>query len=270
MFPDASDEHWGRYLTQVPQEELDRGVSVEDMTHEPLGFLSGTFKGSQQRWATVDKEGFAVVIRGAQKATRANLGTLGSGATSFMTNAGHVSLDAEGLFWLPVNGRAVLWIPGGAKQLQVRSMVCAHMKEAGHRGVVATLHRLSEYCCWFNTEEHVAEFVTQCLHCMDSKAGEKVPRSLGETVHGTRPGEVVQFDYLHVGASGPLGDDGLDEDGGYRYILVMMDDMSNWVWLEPTEACTARLTAQHLLTWCNIIGVQEVWVSTLLPSLRIK
>ena len=61
MFPDDSDEHWGSFLTQVPQKELDRGVSVRDMTHEPLGFLSGAFKGSQQRWATVDKEGFAVV-----------------------------------------------------------------------------------------------------------------------------------------------------------------------------------------------------------------
>ena len=222
----------------MPQEELDRGVSVEDMTHEPLGFLSGTFKGSEQRWATVDKEGSAVVstfkrlkyllwngvhiytdhrnlpyifyaeacvssvakttaqrldqwkavlgqydytivyiardrkcwgdlllwwvtvssvsvratavyaasaldetlpskqvIRDAQQAPRANLGTLASGAT-VMTNVGQVSLDAEGRFRLPVNGRAVLWIPGGAKQLQVRLMVCAHMKEAGHRGAV--------------------------------------------------------------------------------------------------------------------------------------
>ena len=98
---------------------------------------------------------------------------------------------------------------------------------------------------------------------MDSKSGEKVPRLLGETVYGTRPGKVVHVDYLHVGASGPLGDDGLDEDGRYRYILVMMDDMSNWVWLRPTEACTARLTAQHLLTWCKIIGVPEVWVDVL-------
>ena len=31
------------------------------MSHEPLGFLSGTFRGSQQRWATVDKEGFTIV-----------------------------------------------------------------------------------------------------------------------------------------------------------------------------------------------------------------
>ena len=64
-------------------------------------------------------------------------------------------------------------------------------------------------------EEHVTEFVNHCLHCMDSKAGEKVTRPLGETMHSTRPGEVVHFDYLYVGASGRLGDDGLDEDGGY-------------------------------------------------------
>ena len=58
-----------------------------------------------------------------------------------------------------------------------------------------------------------------------------------------------------------MGDDVLDEDGGYRCILVMMDDISTCAWLEPTEACTARLTAQHLLTWCKTIGVPEVWVS---------
>ena len=61
MFPDASDKHWGSFLTQVPQGGLDRGVPVEDMTHRPLDFLSGTFTVSQQRWATVDKEGFAMV-----------------------------------------------------------------------------------------------------------------------------------------------------------------------------------------------------------------
>ena len=89
------------------------------------------------------------VIRDAQKASRANLGTPASGATSFMTNVGQVSLDAKGLLRLPVTGRAVLRIPGGAKQLQVRLMVCAYMKKAGHWGAVATLHLLSACGCWF-------------------------------------------------------------------------------------------------------------------------
>ena len=54
MFPDASDNHWGSLF-------LEGGVEVEKMSHEPLGFLSGTFRGSQQRRATVDKEEFAIV-----------------------------------------------------------------------------------------------------------------------------------------------------------------------------------------------------------------
>ena len=32
-----------------------------DRSHEPLAFLSGAFKGSQLRWATVDNKGFAIV-----------------------------------------------------------------------------------------------------------------------------------------------------------------------------------------------------------------
>ena len=63
------------------------------------------------------------VIRDAQQASRANLGTLVSAATSCMTNVSQVGLDAEGLFRFPANGRTLSWIPGGAKQLQVR-LVC--------------------------------------------------------------------------------------------------------------------------------------------------
>ena len=65
-----------------------------------------------------------------------------------------------------------------------------------------------------------------------------------------------------------MRDDYHDEDEGYRYTLAMMDDMSNCVRLEPTKACTARSTAQHLLTWCKIIGVPKVWVSDTASSLK--
>ena len=97
-------------------------------------------------------------------------------------------------------------------------------------------------------EEHVTEFVKQCLQCMDSKAEKKVPRPLGETrLHGTRPGEVVHSDSLYVGASGSMGDDGLGKDGVYGYILVMMDDASNRVWLEPMGASNGPLDSSASL-----------------------
>ena len=41
----------------------------------------------------------------------------------------------------------------------------------------------------------------------------------------------------------------------------MMDDLSDFVSLKPAEACTAEVTAQHLLRWCKTMGVPRVWVS---------
>ena len=49
MFYIASDNHWWSFLMQAPKAELEGGVEVEKMSHEPLGFQSGTFRGLQQR-----------------------------------------------------------------------------------------------------------------------------------------------------------------------------------------------------------------------------
>ena len=35
------------FLTEVPEEDFRSGVALENMSHEPLAFLSGSFKGSQ-------------------------------------------------------------------------------------------------------------------------------------------------------------------------------------------------------------------------------
>ena len=93
------------------------------------------------------------------------------------------------------------------------------------------------------------------------RSGDVVPRPLGETVHGTAANEVVHFDYLHVGESGPAASQSLPEDGGFRYILVIMHDLSNFVSMEPVVVCTAEATAESLLTWCKTLGVPRVWVS---------
>ena len=62
LFTDASDHFWGAILTQVTIEEIESKTSPTIWGHEPLGFLSGEFKGAQRRWGIPDKEGFAVRI----------------------------------------------------------------------------------------------------------------------------------------------------------------------------------------------------------------
>lgn len=61
MFLDASDLFWASYGTQVSANQFIAGLQVADMTHEPLSFLSGVFKGYELRSATVDEEGCAIV-----------------------------------------------------------------------------------------------------------------------------------------------------------------------------------------------------------------
>jgi hypothetical protein len=58
LFTDASDECWGAILTQIREEDL--GREWTEQRHEPLGFLSGEFKGSQKRWSVCDKEAFPI------------------------------------------------------------------------------------------------------------------------------------------------------------------------------------------------------------------
>ena len=170
---------------------------------------------------------------------------------SFESAVGLSVLDDEGLFRIHACGRHLLWIPGSDKQLQVRLMICAHMRDAGHRGVAATRVRLQEFCVWSCMKAQIREFSRQCLHCADTRSGDVVARPLGETVHGTAPNDVVHFDYLCVGESGPQASQVWSEDSGLRYILVIMDDLSNFVSMEPVEVCTAEATASSLLPWCK-------------------
>ena len=72
-------------------------------------------------------------------------------------------------------------------------MICAHMRDAEHRGIAATLVRLQEVCVWPGMEAQMREFVRQCFHCADTRSGDVVPRPLGETVHETAPNEVVHL-----------------------------------------------------------------------------
>ena len=54
-------------------------------------------------------------------------------------------------------------------------------------------------------ETDLANSMKKYLHCQDSKAGKMVPRRMKEGFYGELVGEVVHFDFLHVGADGPLG-----------------------------------------------------------------
>ena len=68
------------------------------------------------------------------------------GQIEVATPLGTVTHGEDGLYRVSYQGRMVLWVPEEERELQARLMVCAHMQDAGHRGVRATTHRLGAYC----------------------------------------------------------------------------------------------------------------------------
>jgi hypothetical protein len=152
----------------------------------------------------------------------------------------------------------VLWVPKEERELQAQLMMCAHMQDAGHRGVRSTTHRLGAYCAWDNMETDIAKFVRQYLHCTNSKVGNAIPRPLGHLVHGTEMGDVLH--YLSLGESDAIDTGGL-VDGRYKNVSVLMDDVSQFVWLEEAVSCSMEVAARSVLKWCASFGVPKAFTS---------
>jgi Integrase zinc binding domain len=104
-----------------------------------------------------------------------------------------------------------LWIPKRAVELQIRLCVEAHCHSAGHRAHEATLGAIKEYVAWTTMAEHFKVFVQNCLHCVATVPGDKVPRPMDTQLHATKRNEILHFDFLYIGVS---------RDGKYQLLAT--------------------------------------------------
>ena len=98
-------------------------------------------------------------------------------------------------------------------------------------------------------KKDVDALVRDCLHCIVTRTGEKVPRPLGHAMHGDSPNEVVHLDFLYMGRS----------SSEKVYVLLIRDDLSGYVWLWPTEEANAACAAEALCVWLGVFGCMD-WI----------
>jgi Integrase zinc binding domain len=73
----------------------------------------------------------------------------------------------------------------------------AHCRSAGHRAYEVKLCAIKEYVSWTTMAKDVKVLVQNCLHCVATTPGDKVPRPLGTQLHATKPNEILHFDFPH-------------------------------------------------------------------------
>jgi hypothetical protein len=148
-----------------------------------------------------------------------------------------------------------LWIAERAVDLQLCLCVEAHYRSAGHRAYEATLGAIKEYVTWTTMAKDVKVFVQNCLHCVATLPGDKVPRPLGTQPHATKPNKILHFDFLYIE---------LSRDGKDQYLLLLKDDLSGAdlsQWLVLCRTVDDAATVDALMRWFAVLGVVLLWIS---------
>ncbi len=159
----------------------------------------------------------------------------------------HLERDEELLLF---RHKGKVWVPNPDTQISI--LVLAHQGAAGHRSVSVTQKLIENAELWWPAvQANVATFCASCLHCLDVGLGERVPRPLGEQLHGTRPFDVLHFDFVYIG----------DSNDGFQYVFCTHDDFSGLCSFTPSFGPTKEIAAAALISFFSHFGVARFWVS---------
>lgn len=154
----------------------------------------------------------------------------------------------DDLYCYPVNR---IWISDAATILQIRIRVIGHSGASWHRGQKKTEEAICECFHWSTASDDVRSFASSCIHCFYAQRGEKVPRLFGPARYGTKPDDLLQFDYIKVGPS----------TDGDKYVPLLRDDHSGYSWLFLFSETTALNAAQAIIDWCTAFGISKSFMS---------
>lgn len=130
------------------------------------------------------------------------------------------------------------------RQLSLMIMFAAHCGLSEHRRRKDTMRNIRGNFYWEDLKEYVLSFVDSYIHCLISDSGDKIPRPMLHALHGSCMNEIIHFDYCWME----------DSDNGDKYVLVIKDDLSYYVWLMATQSSDAHTTAECLLKWFSSFG----------------
>lgn len=83
----------------------------------------------------------------------------------------------------------------------------------------------------------ISVFCNTWLQCLSNLGGNRIHRSLSYAKHADKPNELFPFYFLYLGAS----------DSDQLYCLIVKDDESSFMWLEPCATANFDNVVEALL-----------------------
>ena len=108
----------------------------------------------------------------------------------------------------------------------------------GHSGVKRTLSKIASRYYWDSLYTDVAHYVHTCSTCQQARVERQhIVRRQGQVPAAMEPWESISIDYI-----GPL-----PRDQDFEYILLVVDNFTNYIVTVPTQSPTAGTTVQALM-----------------------
>ena len=137
----------------------------------------------------------------------------------------HVYLNQEGKIVIPTQD----------SQLRINMIAAAHQGKHGHCKHKQTVKLINEVFTWHGMNDEVQQWVARCLQCIKLAGGGRIPRPMGHQLLAQKPMEVVALDFMSIRAN---------RWGGYKHILVIVDQLTRICVLVPTKNQTAATAAR--------------------------
>lgn len=93
--------------------------------------------------------------------------------------------------------------------------------------------------------------INECLLCIISKCGNRLPSQLSSVIHATRFRQILLFDCLYLGASA----------GIERYDIVLKNGLSSYRWLEQIASADVENAAAYLSRCSRAFTAPSFWIS---------
>lgn len=97
----------------------------------------------------------------------------------------------------------------------------------------------------------MCDSASSCLLCTLPKRGSKVPHPSFTTVQVSRPIEIIHFSYVFLGQS----------DKQNKYALLIKNDLSSYVWLDPSASTDSGHAAKVFSSWTRLVTALDMCVS---------
>ncbi len=140
------------------------------------------------------------------------------------------------------------YVPVQAQELINRIMVLGH-GTIEHRSCRSTKASIKDVFVWTDMDLMIEDFCQKCILCAKTRAGDRVPRPLGNLSVGEFPNDLIHFDYLYL------------DEGRYSYLLLIKDDFTGYCMLHRARAADADTTAEGLAAWISLFGVPKMFHS---------